>query len=232
MIVHDVAQGSAEWLQIRAGIPTASAADKMLTPKKLAISSQIENYINDLVAERFMGQPLVTPELPWMREGLEREPEAAAFYEMSTGLELQTVGFITTDDGRMGCSPDRLVKGGGLVELKNPKAHTHINYMLGAGPDEDYSLQLQAQLLIAEAEWVDIVSYYPGLPHVAIRVMRNPKAITKILDAMRLVASEVEGRMMKLKALGHEPKIRPVDPEANFFLTDADIQQFLAGREA
>lgn len=221
MIVHQVQQGSREWLALRAGIPTASQFHRIITPKKAERSGQFDDFVNDLVAERFMGRPLAGADMPWMKDGTAREPESAAYYSFIRDIELETVGLITTDDGKMGASPDRMVGTDGLLELKNPKAHTHIGYLLGAGPDETYKVQLQGQLLIAERDWVDIMSYCPGLPEVIVRVGRDEPFIDKLKALLYEVVAEVEARMEKLKAAGHEPKRE--EPPAQW-ITDADIE--------
>lgn len=221
MIIHEVSQGSLEWLNLRAGMPTASQFHRVITPKRAARSEQMEDFINDLVAERFMGRPLATADMPWMKEGTAREPESAAYYSFIRDVELETVGLITTDDGKIGASPDRLVGADGLLELKNPKAHTHIGYLLGAGPDEAYRVQLNGQLFVAERQWVDIMSYSPGLPEVITRVERDEPFIDKLKALLYEVVAEVEARMEKLKAAGYEPKRE--EPQAQW-ITDADVE--------
>lgn len=205
MIVHDVIQGSPQWLALRAGMPTASQFHKVITPKKGDRSAQMMGYCYSLVAERILGRPLATPEMPWMTEGTDRGPEAAAYYEMATGVEVQRVGFITNDDGTIGCSPDRLA-GDGLLELKCPQVHTHIGYLLGEGPADDYRVQLQGQLYVSEKPWVDICSYYPGLPERVIRVGRDEQFIAKLSAILVELVEHIDWCMRKLAALGCEPK--------------------------
>lgn len=209
MIVHNVAQGSPEWLYLRAGMPTASQFDRIITPKTQKRSAQFEAYAHTLVAERFLGRPVATPEMPWMKEGSDREPEAAAYYEMVTGTELQLVGFITNDTGTIGCSPDRIA-GDGLLELKCPQIHTHMGYLLGEGPDDAYRVQLQGQLYVAEREWVDICSYYPSLPERVIRVNRDDAFIVKLSILLDELVEYIAECMDKLKAQGYEPRLQPL----------------------
>lgn len=237
MIVHEVVQGSAEWLKLRAGIPTASQFHRVITPKKGEPSAQAEGLICDLVAERFMGRPLASAEMPWMKEGLEREPKAAEYYEIVNDVKLLPVGLCTTDDGKIGASPDRLIEGvdDGLVEIKCPQVQTHIGYMLGKGPDETYRVQLQGQLLVTEREWVDIISYYPGLPHVTVRVHRDEEFIGKLRKLLYDVIEQVDKRMEELKARGYEPRQEEEEPGAQWLITDEDIAAldgwFDAGKE-
>lgn len=225
MIVHDVIQGSQAWLNLRAGIPTASQFDRVITAKKGDRSSQMDAYANALVAERMMGRPLATPEMPWMKEGIDREPEAARFYAFSRDVELQTVGLCTTDDGKIGASPDRLVAGtNGLVEIKCPQAHTHIGYLLKNGPDEAYRVQLQGQLYVCEREWVDIISYYPGMPEAVVRVERDEEFIKKLETYLYELVDLVEERMARLKEEGYAPKQPEPEPDHQWLITDEDIE--------
>jgi hypothetical protein len=175
--IHDVEQNSPEWLALRAGIPTSSEFSKILTAGGKA-SEQAEAYMHTLLAEWMLGKPLEDGYTnKWIEAGKEREDEAAVVYELQYDVETAKVGFVTTDDGFIGSSPDRLVGERGLLETKDPKHNTHIAYLLGKGLDDKYRCQLQGQLFVCERDWVDIQSYYPGLPTHVIRVGRDEKYI-------------------------------------------------------
>jgi hypothetical protein len=226
MIVHKVVQGSQDWLRLRSGIPTASCFDRVITPKRGERSGQFETYANELVAERVMGRPLATADMPWMREGIEREPEAAAYYELVRGEPLDVVGFVTTDDGKFGCSPDRLC-GDGLVEIKCPRPATHIGYLLDAGPDDAYRVQLQGQLLVTERPWVDIISYYPGLPETIVRVVRDEPFIEKLRVLLDDLSNLIEFRCDQLRARGYQfPS--PAIEDRRGWITEEDVDAILS----
>jgi len=57
MKVWQVQQGTQEWLRVRAGIPTASAFDSIVTPSGKP-SKSAERYMYTLLAERLMGHPV------------------------------------------------------------------------------------------------------------------------------------------------------------------------------
>lgn len=199
MIIHDCKQGSSKWLELRMGIPTASCFDKILTLKGKASSSQ-ERYISDLCAELLMGRPLEGPTMPWMERGKALEAEAAAYYSLQRDCELGSIGFITTDDGRYGASPDKIVGTDGFAEIKCPKPGVHVQYLLFNGPDADYYQQVQGQLLVGEREWVDVLSYHPEMPPALVRVNRDEKYI-------RVLAMELEKfceRLEEAKRTLHE----------------------------
>lgn len=175
MITHRCRQGTSEWLAIRAGIPTASAFDRIVTPKGAA-SKSAEKYMFQLLAERIMGEPTIqAKKLWWADRGKELEKEARSFYEFTRDVETEQVGFITDDAGKAGASPDSLVGDDGLVEFKSPSEAEHVMYLLKAGSAyEEYKVQVQGQLMICEdRKWVDVCSYHPLMPPALIRIERD-----------------------------------------------------------
>lgn len=186
MIIHDMPQGSDEWLRARLGIPTSSEFHKIITASKGDLSKQARKYAHQLIAETLLGEPLDTPlaNLYWIGWGKLHEPMAAQQYEFANDVETRAVGFITTDDGRIGCSPDRLVIGtlGGL-EIKCTAPATHMGLLID-GPGEDYKQQVQGQMAVAELAWVDLYAYHPQLPAVTIRTYRDEPYIDKMRAAL------------------------------------------------
>lgn len=165
-------QGSDEWRAARMGIPTASAFDKIITPKTLKPSESRGKYAHKLIAERILGRPQEDESHGFAGRGKEMEESARGYYEFIKGVTVDRVGFIMTDDRKVGASPDGLVLENGLLELKCPSAPVHIGYILddeGIG----YRCQVQGQLFVAERDWVDTVSYHPELPDVVRRVGRD-----------------------------------------------------------
>ena len=168
----DIAQGSDEWLAIRLGIPTASEFDRIVTPKKLDLAAASKAYMHKLLAEWMYGAPLEAFVSPWMERGAALEAEAVRYYEMERDVETQAVGFVLTDDGNAGASPDRLVGEYGLLELKCPSLEVHVGYMLD--PESllaEYRLQVQGQLWVTGRQAADVMSYYPGFPAVIVPTM-------------------------------------------------------------
>ena len=190
---YDLMQGSDAWLDARLGIPTASEFDRIVTPKKLDLSSAAQKYMHVKLAEWMYGAPLVGPDSPdggydvgahgWGRRGKDLEAEAVRYYEMERDVETSAVGLVLTDDGTIGASPDRLVGGDGLLEQKCPAFETHVGYMLDPSSlVAEYRLQVQGQLWVCEREWCDMQSYYPGFPSVIARVQRDEKVIAALVQ--------------------------------------------------
>ncbi len=186
MIIVDCIQGSDAWIKARLGIPTASEFHKIVTPAKGDLSKQSRGYAHQLVAEILLGEPCGTniENMEWVARGRLLEPMAAQQYEFANDVETRAVGFITTDCGRIGCSPDRLVVGvRGLLEIKACAPGTHMGYILD-GVGESYRPQVQGQLAVAEAEWCDLLAYHPALPPVTIRTTRDEPYIAKMRAAL------------------------------------------------
>lgn len=178
MIVHDVEQGSEEWLALRLGIPTTSQFGKILTPKTLNLSAQADAYIDRLVAEWALWQDLGDIKGPWLDRGTEMEPEARRWYAWETETTVTTPGFITTDDGRAGCSPDGIVDGVGGLEIKVRNAANHVA-MLRKGITTEVA-QVQGSMWVTGFEWWDVVAYNPFLPSERTRILRD----TEYMDAL------------------------------------------------
>lgn len=176
-IITGIPQGTSEWLRLRLGIPTASSADRIITPSgKPTADTTSEKYMFELLAERITGEPAVeAPKLWWAERGKELEEQARSGYEFDRDAEVVPVSFITDDLGRWGCSPDGTVGADGLVEFKAPNCADHIAILMKSGVAfKKYGVQCQFQLFVCDdRRTVDLSSYYPGLPQAIIRFERH-----------------------------------------------------------
>lgn len=180
--LHEVDQGSDAWDRLRMGRPTASQFDKIITGEGKP-SKQWKKLAFHCIAERVLDRPVDTYTSPAMERGKELEQFAVDDYELQTGNETNIIGFISSDDGKCGCSPDRLVGEDGLLEAKCPMPQTQIEYLLTGEVSRDYWPQLQGQLYVSERKFVDIIAYHPELPRSIIRVERDDAYIAA-LDAL------------------------------------------------
>lgn len=163
-------QGSQEWFESRLGVPSASNFDKIITMDGKP-SKQREKYLYQLAGEKVCKVKTETFQSAAMAKGVETESEARSFYEFTYDCEVAQVGFCLSDCERWGCSPDGLVGDGGLLELKCPLIQTHVGYLVNGGLDTDYFHQTQGQLFVTGRKWCDIMSYYPGIKPLIIRVL-------------------------------------------------------------
>ncbi|RJO72888.1 MAG: hypothetical protein C4523_02640 [Myxococcales bacterium] len=211
-----VAQGSDEWLALRLGIPTASNFHRVVTKKKAELSAQAADYALRLVAERLLNMPTESSfSNPWMERGKDLEDMAVQQYQFQFDVETVAVSFITTDDGSIGCSPDRLVVGSRrvAVEIKCPSPHVHLGYLLD-GMTDDYKPQVQGQILVAELERADLYAFHPHCPPALIQTAPDEPYIAKLSDALKRFCGTLDDMHRRALALGAFQPLRRVSTPA------------------
>lgn len=217
-VYRDVAQGSGDWFRLRMGIPTASCFGKIITPAKEEYSKQSKGYQFQLLAERLLQTPTESVEgQEWMERGKELEPEAAREYEIVHDVETEPVGFVTTDDGMVGASPDRFIKGAPAgLEIKCPKPATHVEYLL-EGPGADYRAQVQGQIWVCEFEQSVFYSYHPRCPAAVVVTGRDDPFIAKLSRYLQRFNEELFELYERAKKLGvfqaYESAATPIERE-------------------
>ena len=97
-----------------------------------------------------------------MERGLEQEPLARMRYEDESFVEVKNGGFF--DCGLYGDSPDGLVNGNGIIEIKSVIASTHYANLLRESFDPAYKWQLIGHLDCTGRDWVDFVSFCTDFP--------------------------------------------------------------------
>jgi hypothetical protein len=165
-VFADIEQRSDSWYAIRRGMLTASAVNLLLTPTlKVASNDTSRGLIATLAAERITGwsEPTFTSDDMW--RGIEHEPIARSKYA-EHHAPVTEVGFIvrTIDGCRLGYSPDGLVGDNGLIEIKCPRAKSHVQTIARDNIPTQYIAQLQAGLFVTGRDWIDYVSFCAGLP--------------------------------------------------------------------
>jgi putative phage-type endonuclease len=165
-------QRSDEWFEARLGKVTASRISDVVAQTKSGYGASRARYMGELIAETMTKTPTASYSNSAMQWGLETEPEAADAYAFITDAELELVGFVDHPSiDQAGCSPDRLVSAAGkngvengLVEIKCPQTHTHIDTLLGGSIPKKYIDQMQWQMACTKREWCDFVSFDPRMP--------------------------------------------------------------------
>jgi len=202
MIVHNCAQYSPEWWQLRMGVPTASAFDRIQTPGGKP-SAQAEGYIDDLIAET------LCPTAPFftersghtaaMRNGINMEPEARRFFELAHDGSVRQVGFITTNDKRFGCSPDFLTADDCPGELKCPEPSTHVGYYRKGVLPAQYRPQAHGHLIVTGAPVCYFMSYSPGTVPPLIVEVREDEYTAKLRAALDQFWEDYQDALFKIR---------------------------------
>jgi YqaJ-like viral recombinase domain len=210
MKVHDVKQGSPEWLNLRLGIPTASEFDALVTPEwKIKTGAGPQTYLYQKICEKSMGFALDTGSGFSMENGSILEHEALPWFEFAHDINAQRVGFCTTDDGRIGCSPDGLIGEDGGIEIKCPRPDTHLRYLLQGGVPKDYLAQVHGSMLVTGRSWWNFLSYSRQFPALLVRVERDEAIIATMREALAGFLKQFDAglaRITELKAAARGPQ--------------------------
>lgn len=204
MIVHECDQGGDQWIALRAGKPTASCFDKIITSTGDPSKSQA-GYAITLAGELYAGKPLDSWDgNSYTERGKLLEDEARKMYAFINDVEPVQVGFVTDDDQSYGCSPDSLVGDDGLLEIKCLKAENHIKAILYYRKNKkcppDYIQQTQGQMMICQRSWCDLFFYHPDLPKLVIRQNSDEKLFNALKDNMTKLLAIRDEIYLELKA--------------------------------
>lgn len=202
MKIINVTQGSGEWLRARAGVLTASDFDQLLTPLwKKREGEGPQTYVLRKVAERCMGLPLEQGGSWAMDQGTILESEAIPWLEFTYNLSVRRVGFVTSDDGRVGCSPDGLIGEDGGLEIKCPQPVAHLKYLLAGGLPREHVAQVHGSMYVTGRRWWKFVSYSRQFPPVVVTVERDEAIIAKIDAVIIETLAELEAKYETVRAL-------------------------------
>jgi len=187
----DCVQYTAEWWEARRGLPTASQFSRIVKGDG-STSTQRNAYLYECAAVRITGiyKPSYTSAA--MQEGTDREELSRMIYAMEREVVVDEVGFIVSDCGRWGASPDGLVGNDGVLELKNPEAHTHIGYLLSGKLPSAYYQQVMGEMFVTGRLWADFCSYSPKLPLFILRVYRDDLFCDKLEAALIAFCEELD----------------------------------------
>jgi putative phage-type endonuclease len=205
----DVEQGSEEWRELRAGRVTASRyADVMTEGRGGGPSLTAERYMLDLISERLMERPVEAISAKQLEWGNKHEDKARSAYCLLTGRQVDQVGFVIhPKHPRVGCSPDSLVDGDGMLEIKCPYSPAiHLGNVLKNQVPKEYVAQVQGGLWVTGRQWCDFVSYHPYMPRgvdcMIVRVERDEEFIQRLESKIEAFLEEMDRRYAKICEIG------------------------------
>jgi hypothetical protein len=170
-------------------------------------SKQMDGLIEKKLAEWALGRPVGDDAQGlFMDRGSEQEIDAVHWYELTQDVELDRVGFLTTDDGALGCSPDGLVGATRGIEIKVPAAHTHVGYLLDP-ENVEYRAQIQCCLHVAEREDWHRLSYHPTMPKALTLFQRDDAFIKAMLEAFAIYREKFHEAKERLLKMGVVPVV-------------------------
>ena len=190
-IYNELIQGSTEWHEARLGMLTASEMKHVITPTlKIADNEKTKSHVWELAAQRISNYVEPSYIGDDMLRGWTDEILARAKYEEKTGQEVREVGFVTNDRWgfTIGYSPDGCVIGTkGGIECKSRRQKYQVQTIVEWHREKvvptDFFIQCQTGLLVAEWDWLDLVSYSGGLHMPIMRVYPDLKTHEAIVTA-------------------------------------------------
>jgi len=205
-MTEEIIQGSDEWKALRLGKVTASRVADVVAKTKSGYSASRANYMAQLIAERLTGVSAESYTNAAMQHGVDTEPEARAAYEFYQGATVDLVAFVSHPKiDQAGASPDGLIGGDGLVEIKCPNTATHLETLLGQAAPAKYETQMQFQMACTGRSYCDFVSYDPRMPEnmrlFIKRVFRDDKRIKELEDEVAGFLLEMAVKFSELNSL-------------------------------
>lgn len=203
MKIIECLQGSTEWALARSGVVTASEIDALVSPTlEVRKGAGVKTYLYKKAAERIMGYAEETSGTFAMQNGSLLEKVALPWYEFTNSVTVKRVGFITTDEGKIGCSPDGLIDGRQCgIEIKCPQAATHLRYLLGGFVPPEYVTQVQfAMYVTGFPEWV-FCSYHPHLPPFVIHTIRSLEAMKAFDAALKPFLADLDDAEQRVRLM-------------------------------
>lgn len=198
----DIDQGTDEWHAVRRGVITASTIGRLLTSTgKPANNETSRGQLLQLLAERITGESEPGFCSDDMARGTLLEPYARDIY-VRHYQEAKECGFVTAEFNgtTIGYSPDGLIEDDGLIEIKSPRAKTHLKSLLSNEVPAEYVPQVQAGLAVTGRAWCDFISYSPGLPLFVKRCERDEATINRLIAAAQAAEAQLAELMEAFNA--------------------------------
>lgn len=211
MKIHDVVQGTEAWHRCRAGIPTASEFKKVLREHgrtKGSESVERATLVRRLAGERITGEPAENYSNAYMERGHTVEPQAREDYAFIHDVEPQIVGFVTTDDGMAGCSPDSFIGDHGALEIKSAAPHILLEHMFRGEFPAEHKPQAQGILWVAERDWIDLLIYWPRMKPFIVRAGRDEDYIRDLAAAVAQFNEEVAAVVERYRRFGEPDRLK------------------------
>lgn len=216
MKIVECEQLSPLWVSLHAGVATASQFDQLISPVKFEPKrgEGPKSYVARKLAEWWRGEvDANTFESLQTQNGLIREPNAIGRFELETGMKVERVGFMQSDNGCYGCSPDGLIVGGvkAALEVKCPSAPVHVKYLLAGGVPPEYRPQVFGSLYLSGFEQWWFYSYCVGFPELIVKVEPDEHKEAAIKEALEMFSLDFEaGKRHLIDLNGGEPKRKSV----------------------
>lgn len=215
-VFGEVEQRSAEWFELRCGIPTASHFGTIMASSKDEEGSRTRRaLLYRLAGEVLTGKPAEEKfKNRAMDRGIEMEPLARDFYARTRFAELEQVGFVRRtihnpfgESLVIGCSPDSFVGAGRrkVLEIKTMMPELLIPLALkgAAGLPSEHRPQCMGSLWVTGADECDLMLFYEGMPVApTFTFERNDSYIKTVSDAVEVFTYELRMLVARIRSMG------------------------------
>jgi len=197
-------QGSPAWFECRLGIPTASKFATVMAKPREEGGGVRRTYLLELAGEILTGEASDSYSNHHMERGKEFEPVARDLYAMRHDGEVDQVGFVR--NGKMGCSPDGLIRAEGGAEIKTKLPHLLLDLMLKGAFPPAHKAQVQGSLLVTGRDWWELAVYWPKLPLVVLRATPERDYIANLKGELDRFNDELAALVELARRYGITPK--------------------------
>lgn len=208
MIVHhEYNQGSQEWIEAHCGIPTASEFKNLVTDKgeiRKWSTAMPNTYLCRKLAEAW-GGPLPGFSAYATEQGHFLEDKALPMYELEYEEKVDRVAFCTTDNGRIGCSPDGLIGEDGGIEVKSLELPHHIEVLMDGVLPSEYWAQVHGCMLVTGRPWWKFFAYRRNFPTLLLQINRDAEIQETLGDALNEFLARFDKAWAKLLELNGGP---------------------------
>lgn len=179
---NEIKQLSPEWFAIRRGIPTASEFGRIVTPAKFDYAKGAEGYMEELIAAS-LGWENDFKGNGHTERGNRIEPIARDWLSFHHGCDIKETGFILSECGRYGGSPDGLIDGKIACEIKAPDLPKFISWKRAGKLPDEHRPQCHGHLILTGADNCLFLAYpdHPDLSPMVIDVKRD--SFTSLLES-------------------------------------------------
>lgn len=205
--IINVEQGTREWHEARAGIPTASCFHMVLASGKTPGSRSLtrDKYMRTLAGEIITGQCVEGYRSADMDRGHVMEAEIRRQYAFEQDVEPKLIGFVR--NGSKGYSPDSFIGDDGLFEAKSKLPDLLIECLLADRFPPEHRAQCQGGLWVSEREWCDIaIGWFPKegrpMPLFTKREYRDERYILDLKIAVDKFNNELADMVEKIRRYG------------------------------
>ena len=228
---------TAEWIKARTGCITASEFKEFVgLDGTLRTGEMPKTYMAEKLFERWTGRQKPNDFFSRaVNNGVIIESQAAKYFTLEYGLEIQHVGFVSNDYSTVGASPDGLIGFGKLradvpsdmpqppdgasgLEIKAPELYTHIKWLMDGGLPKDHICQVQGSMFLTGCKTWHFVSYplashLDGFPWLHLEIERDDEWQENFAESVSDFLLKFDEEWDKLVDRNGGPPVRAVTPD-------------------